>query len=110
MTLKAQMESDLSVFFSATEFAESVTYTVHDTGASSTVSAIVDVTADLGITPQGRGITGTVTIKATDISRPEVYDTITQSSGRVWRVESCVGGDGIVWQLFCTSDNRAVTA
>ena len=102
------METDLATLFSTDEFAELVTYRVNETGAASSIKAIGEVTADLAQTPQGRGITGTWTVKGSDVPRPEIYDTITQASGRVWRVESCVGGDGVTWTLFCTSDNRAV--
>lgn len=108
MTLKTTMADDVAIFLNEDEFADSVTYTSHETGATSTVKAIIAVTADLSTTPQGKGITGTATISAADIARPAVYDILTTASGQIWRVEAVTGGDGYVWDLFVTSDNRAV--
>jgi hypothetical protein len=111
MSFKAMMATDMaSLFLNESEFAESVTYAVNDTGASKTILAIITVVSDLASTPQGKGITGTATISAADVSRPAVYDTLTTASGQVWRVEIITGGDGVAWDLYCTSDNRAVPA
>lgn len=108
VTLKTQMQADLTILFNTNEFAETVTYKVNDTGATKPIAAIIDISADLGVTAQGRGMTGTATIKGSDIARPEIYDEMTTTTGRIWRVESIIGGDGITWNLFVTSDNRAV--
>jgi hypothetical protein len=105
MTLATQMTTDLSVFFNTDEFAVSGTYTVFSSSATSTVSVIVANAYDLTPNATGMGAGAVITIKATDIAQPEVYDTITVS-GVVYRVDSIISGDKDVWQLSCSTDQR----
>lgn len=107
-SLKDIIRADVSKILNSGGFAEPVTYGIHETGAVKAINAIIDVTADLAATPQGKGITGTATINAADITRPAVYDTLTTASGQIWRVEAITRGDGFSWDLFITSDNRPV--
>lgn len=105
MAFPDQMQRDLAVFFNTSEFAVSASYLVKATGATSAVSVILDYVQDLQAVAMGQARTGTVQIKASDVSRPAIYDEITIDSV-VWRVDQVLAGDGVSWTLLCSTDHR----
>lgn len=107
MTLKAQISSDVSaVFLNADDFAESLTYYAGGTGAGVAIYGILDTMQDLAQAAPGQLAFGSVEISAAAVAAPQIYDTITTSSGIVWRVDSIIGGDGHMWRLSVSTDHR----
>jgi len=102
MTLADQLSTDLSVFFDADDFAQTITYN----GAS--INALVDY----GMYGSGENArTARIIVKASDVAAPAYRDTVV-IAGTTWRVfrdpdrEVAVKGDGHVWELALIRDEK----
>ena len=101
MTLKTQMTSDLSTFFNTDEFAETVSYNGSD------ISGVVDFGEDLNEQSDGLQAVATLYIKKSDVADPNYRDTVVIDSV-TWRVSRVSEGDGAVWKLGLTRDERPI--
>lgn len=91
MTLKTQMTADMSVFFNADEFSETISYTAVGESAVD-ISAIVERSGSQ-LEDYVRGqVTAivTVTIKKADVPNKAFGDTFT-IDGHVWNFEPASG-------------------
>lgn len=106
MTFKTDMATDLTTFFNANEFGESVTYTPA-TGAASTITICFEdenLSSQAAPTPSD---TMTVLVKYTDVTAPARGDKLTINSV-TWYLESITAGgraEGI-WHLLLTRSAR----
>ena len=102
MTLKAQLTTDLSVFFDTDEFAEVVTYN------SASIKAVVDygVNQSLDDNINDSNMTkATIFVKASDVPDPKYRDTVIINAV-VWDVMNIAEGDGYAWKLNLYRDER----
>jgi hypothetical protein len=99
MTLKAQLTTDLSVFFDTNEFAETVTYN------AAPIIGIPDYGADQDSNDSDSMTKATIFVKASDVPAPKYRDTVIINS-IVWNVLNITEGDGYVWKLNLYRDER----
>jgi len=81
MTLKTQMASDMSIFFNADEFAETISYTASGESATD-ISAVVDRSGELleAYVRGERTAMITITVKKADVSNLAYGDIFTIDS------------------------------
>lgn len=101
MTLKDQITSDLSTFFNADEFAETVSYNGSD------ISGVVDFGEDLNEQSDGLQAVATVFVKKSDVVDPDYRDTVVIDTV-TWHVSNIQEGDSDVWKLNITRDARPI--
>ena len=104
MSLRDQIAADAeAVFLNTDELAE----TVQINGSGSAV-AVVEVGEDPGkgngLASDGSAAMAQIWVSAEDLPTPSVSDTITDASGRVWRVVRFLRTSGAVHCLLCSAD------
>jgi len=101
MSLKAQIQSDVSIFLNTDEMAEIVLYN----GAQ--ISAIVDYGEDMGagnaFSSDGQAAKARVYVAAADVQDPQQGDTIVIHGG-TWTVARKTLSDGVMHLLECTAN------
>ena len=109
MTLKTQMTSDLSAFFSTDEFAETIIYTPSGGDAVSIVAILEDMDPSImDVAPPADSMI--LHVLYSDVSDPQRGDTFTISSETWYLVENIGGGshEG-TWKLLVSrSDKRRI--
>jgi hypothetical protein len=103
MTLAAQMQTDLSVFFNADEHAQAITYNSAAIDAVESFSNLMS--KDDGAVKKVK----TVWVKVSDVASPAYRDTVV-INGITWYVgpEEEHQGDQFVWELPLYRDERPV--
>lgn len=106
MTLKSLMVSDLdSVFFNTNEFADSAVYNSKDGAISNkAIKIIIDYNVNPQATEYGTAEMATIHVKRSDVSRPEIYDTIIFDEIEFVVRQKISGGDVAV--LSCEASKR----
>jgi len=90
MTFSDQIVSDLSqVFYNASEFAESATYTPR-TGSPSTVT-VIRQDQDASLNTESPGDRAEIRIRTSELTTPNIGDQITMG-GDTWQVIEILGG------------------
>jgi len=100
MTLKAQIESDLPVFFNTDEFASSVVYN------GNTGTGILTKQQDLAQSETGQSQFATLTIRKSFVADPTIYDTIVVD-GITWRVNTVLKSDDYASTLMIEAEIRS---
>jgi len=101
MTFKTDMTTDLSVLFNTDEFAETVTYSGED------ISAVVDYGLDQDMGDEATVDRALLCVKQSDVSSPAYRDAVVIGTA-TWYVKNVKSGDGYVWVLEITKDERPV--
>ena len=103
MTFKANLAADVSVVFLNTdEFSQNFT-----TSASATIVGILDYGQALATYDMsGQAVMATIYVNAATYAAPERYQTLNDGT-HTWRVEQISSGDGGMWILSVTRDQRA---
>lgn len=99
MTLKAQLTSDLSVFFDENEFAQAVTYN----GAP--INVVVDYGKDQDMDNNSNATKAVMFVKVSDVASPEYRDTVVINTV-TWYVLNILDGDGYIWKINLYRDER----
>jgi hypothetical protein len=106
MTLKTTISSDLGLFFSTDDFAETVSYSGVD------IPAIIDYD-DAKRTIVGKTLLEGVsdyaflTVKQSDVPLP-VYRDVVEINAVTWSVTRVESGDGYIWNLLIKKDERQI--
>jgi hypothetical protein len=106
MTFKAQLVTDLDVFYNTDEFAETVTYRPSGYTAVS-IPAIIDY--GKGFESEGSdslNTNATIRIRVSDIATVAPGDEVTIGAGS-WRVmDAKIISDGLEWEAVISRMNR----
>ena len=106
MTLAAQIPADNAVFFNTDDFGTVAKYNSKDGSiVSATITVLLDYAADLGGAAYGQADMVSIWLKASDVPRPAVYDSITIGSA-TYIVRTRARGDKDVFQVFADTDQR----
>ena len=104
MTLKTQMENDLSTFYDTDEHAETVVYD------GSSIPGIIEYVIDEGLGQYAYG--ATLRVKVSDVALPVYRDTVVIGSD-TWRVfesenrKARKTDDGLEWLIPISRAERA---
>lgn len=106
MTFKSQLQSDLSIFFSTDEFAESATYIkASNPTVPINTSVIKEGGINLDVGQRGAKDAAIFHLKRQDVGIPAYKDTI--DTGEIWTVERIENSDAYVVTVAARRDVRS---
>ncbi len=109
MSLREEISADgQAAWFDTDGLAQTVTYTIKETGEQKQIPVVVSFGDNLG--GAGRYLMEEMTaiVRVSDVALPKDGDAITLGGGE-WTVRKIKGGDGlgIAWTVGCTKGVRA---
>ena len=107
MNFKQQMAQDLQAIMTADEVSESVTYTPRK-GTLSSIKAVINIEGDSSLDfAKGKELRATAVVSKSDLLFvPKPNDTLTDSSGRDWKIIDVASENFVSWKLLVISEVR----